>query len=191
MAHSVGEACPKPKNLTFYPGGIWFKRMGNILILFTITTNLFLNSLQNHLFEAAERFVTWADNTTSSAIATADQLGQELIPKLEKIEKSGWGQMIEHLQLPTAQDLRNGLSTIKDYQARFRQYGVILSMASKILKWTSILMWIPILYAGLWLVCDYIWGNARWFIAVLVSLAGVFNLLVHSYLNDYLAEFIY
>lgn len=169
-----------------YPGTIWSKRLRHLLILFTISINIFLNQIQNQLFQTAERAINWSESIASPMIANAGAAGESLIPKIEAIEASKFGWIIQHFDLLSAQSIEQSVGKMQSLQKQLRSYGGTLQLAATLLAWMQTLLWGTIAYSCIWISCDLYFGRTRRLLLLAIAVAVIVNIAAYAWLHAYI-----
>lgn len=171
----------------FYPGGLWAKRLVRIAILFTVGLNVFLNRLQDRLFDVGQDIMIVAETVSSPAGETAMMLEKNLLPFFTYIESTVLGrQMISKFGLPESQALQGQLGDVVKTQKAFHQYGLYFSCIASFLHLMNWIFFISTGLALLWLLID-LYSNknpyARYVVLFSIFFSIPLNIIVFQYLN--------
>lgn len=171
----------------FYPGTTWKKRVVHIMVLFTIGINLFLDDLQDTLFEVGEDMIALANDLSIPAENAAEAVEKNVMPLLEYAQSTSFGEQItERFDLPTTDDFYVELTRIKDFRHSLKEYSTYLTLTGLIIRIVSYLFWLSVIIALLWLGIDLIkCGSKTVRVLVMTSLilAVPFNILIYKILT--------
>jgi len=183
-----------------YPGNIWFKRIGYLLLVYGIGLNFFVGNVQ-------DKVITKIQEKTSEIQANNDEVIDHNFPDLSAIEIET-GSNAEYWY----NRLRNGLKNLGFEVISVDEYNRIvlasrsINVASEqinshiftidylvdffaqIIKITSNLIWISIIWALIWLYFDIRKGNVRSFVKLALVISIPFNILCFHALNNYLTD---
>ncbi|MDF1864404.1 MAG: hypothetical protein P1U70_06200 [Saprospiraceae bacterium] len=168
----------------FYPGGsMVFKRLARLCIIFTIGFNLFLDKIQNHLFETGEYLIEVADTLSQTSVYSADLIEEYIFPVYDYIEDSRFYWIFSEFNLPERAIITQGIGNIHRFRDTLNLYSPLFRKVALIIKWTSLFMWIPIGLALLWLCFDLFIGKAKLFVFLMLVITVPVNMYVFSQLN--------
>jgi len=192
----------KKVNLSrFYPGSIWFKRFGYLLLIYSIGTNCFLGKVQNKIFDEIE--------IKAEKINTINKLIENnQFPDLSsfKIDKDGtlgkayekgisWVKTTTGIEILSIDRINKIVNASKDIHEGAQKVNVHLIFIKKsletvlfIITITSNLIWISIIWALIWLYFDIRKGNARGFVKKGLLLSIPFNVATFHLLSKYVLE---
>jgi len=170
----------------FYPGSIWAKRIARLMVVMAIGVNLFMNNLQDHVLHLIE------ERSHEIALIAA-QIDVEKL-RLDRIEEGSWTErsvdwLAYFMNSPKSNELNQFIDlsteTLEGYEDITKQLIGIdtgTELAMKVLHWTSLFMWIPILLSIVWLLIDVARSPARAFTILGLVLAIPVNFLSYELL---------
>ena len=175
-----------------YPGSILFKRYRHIIVIYFIGINLFINNLQDIILDKVEHSTTEVLNLSGDIESKTKG-----IHKLE--EKSWFSKIVDFFawifgspnskeinkSLQIIGEVNDGAKGINNLSNKIKGYIIA---ATEILKITSTLMWLPILFSAIWLYFDFKLGDSKLLVKRAVLFALPFNLIVYYLLNNYLSS---
>lgn len=170
----------KTKKFVFYPGSFWLKRMGFILLTFSIGPNLFLDQVQERLLIESERLVIMADKVGSSGKQTAN------------IVAKTYDWLLGELFPNTADELNKTAQAYNTLDEAVTTLSPVFNRVSALIRWTSTAIWFPILAVALpWLFLDLIYGDQkeRRFVSIALIISAFTNIITYSILTIYLSFF--
>lgn len=183
-----------------YPGNIWFKRIGYLLLVYGIGLNFFIGNVQ-------DKVIIKIQEKTKEISANNDEVIDHNFPDLSSIEIQR-GSNAEYWY----NRLRNGLTSLGFKVISVDEYNrIVLASRSintaseqinshiftidylvdffaKIIKITSNLIWISIIWALIWLYFDIRKGNVRRFVKVALAISIPFNMVCFYVLTNYLTD---
>lgn len=168
----------RPAHGLFYPGSIWGKRLFKLMVLSSIGINLFINKLQNDLYQAGDQMLVLSYKLSEPANDIADMTEAYVIPSIKwirknraigKIEDMGW------VTFPNVRNLQDGVRTTRDFKRILEAYGPFYKDVSTILKIMSWFFWIPIGLAALWMFLDVLKGGVLKFNIIALTLVALIN----------------
>ena len=167
-----------------YPGNaLWIKRILYTIAAGSLCLNLWLNSLQNRLWETSQDMVQTLDPLLPSASGAAEFLTQTIVPCMARIENSRFYWMGEQFNFPATNDIQNHADKIQDLEKISGAYGELLDIVKYITYWTSLIMWWPIILSWLWLYQDLKKGGRQFITALCFMLAITLNYLSYQFLS--------
>lgn len=156
-----------------YPGSIWIKRISKTLLICSVGFNLFLNTLQDHLLHTSQKFIELSRSLDQPAGRFAEITKEQIIPLLEYIENSRLSGLTS--TIPSSKDLNTHVANYTLLQSTLDKNAVLTKYVGLILKIANILFWIPISFAGLWLLYDIQYGNTKIITVILLISSLWFN----------------
>lgn|GEM_PF-3415719 len=175
------------KNRNFiYPGNIWHKRIAQLLIVFGIGPNFFINDLQSQLLETGQETLELADTLATPAVEAAALVETEVLPFLHRIESSGWGSALIHeFGLPSSEAIQGGIDKVYRFREVLSFYGPMFKGASLILRISNWLFWLVLIRACLWLGFDVAKGNAKRFVLAMLMASVPWNYFSYHWLDTH------
>lgn len=172
--------------LKIYPGPpMWSKRLAHTIVLGAIGFNLWLGEVQNYLLGQSRQIVESIDPYLPTATTFAAAIEGAAIPVLEKLETSKLGWMSTQYDLPSSTDLKLQVDNINELEKTCIAYKVSFNVAQKIIWWSNILMWVPIIFSGCWLFQDIKLGKYKIIPLLCLISALIVNMGSHALLNMY------
>lgn len=182
----------------FYPGNIWFKRLGYLLLVYSIGLNFFFGTIQNKIIKTIEE-------KTNEIESSNLLLKENKFPNLDyiQIERDSKLEYAFELFRHAASRLKYDVITVdrvneiaaisnnidRESQKITVYIGSIkelLNVILKVIKITSNLVWISIIWALIWLYFDVRKGNARRFVKAGVLCSVPFNIAIFYMLSNQL-----
>lgn len=186
-----------------YPGQIWVKRFGYLLLVYSIGINCFVGTIQNKVIEMI-------DEKTNQIETSNMLLSQNKFPNLEmiKIEKDSnieslfkWFrklasnidyEIITVDRINEIADISNKVNTesqkISIYISKIKS---LLDVFLKVIQITSNIIWLSIIWAIIWLYFDIQKGKAKVFVKRSLVLSIPFNIFIFYSLTSFLSDFLY
>ena len=156
------------------------------MVIMAIGFNMFLNDLQNHILNIIEE-----QSCEIALIAERIELEQL---RLDKIERGSWKEwsvdwLAYFMDSPRSNEINRFIDmsqkTLDGYEevtSRLISIDAGTALAMKVLRWTSLFMWIPIILSGLWLLIDIDKGKAPLFVMVGLLIAVPCNIISYNQL---------
>ena len=159
-------------NVINYPSApLWMRRLMYAAVVSMIGVNLYISQVQSRLWTQAQEVARTIIPFTPSATSIARVADSTLIYSLQKLEHSRFGLVAAQLGVPSSADIQVHTKRIRQLDNTVREMHALLRIAGVILRWTSILVWIGIGRAVLWLLVDLEKGKAKLFTALLLIAA--------------------
>jgi hypothetical protein len=177
-------------NSAFYPGRMWAKRLARLAVVFGIGLNIFINDFQEHTLELIE-------NRSHEIAQITEEIDVEQL-RIDRIESKSWTAysmdwLAYFIDSPKANEVNRvvefsneTLGRVEGINASLAEMDKGTTIAMLILRYTSMLMWIPIILSLIWLLIDLDKGNQKWKVGIGILLSIPFS--YYSY--QYLAEFV-
>ena len=170
----------------FYPGGMFAKRVGRIILIYSIGFNLYLNDVQDYLLLKGADMIEKSETIAQKAQYAAG-IGQQVVGAMDTLSNNAiyiW--LDQELGLTQTRNvIESNINTISDYCQFLEQYGSSFMNVSSVIRFTSTIFWIPITIALLWLLFDARFGRFRSFIRFCLLLAIPINTAVYVYLTGH------
>jgi Sugar phosphate permease len=160
-----------------YPGNLWCKRLRHIAILFTISFNLCINTIQNKLVEYTYLLSEW----TETYIGTAVSFDKELVNGIKKIEQTKVGWLFDYFNYKPKENKK-----LEGLHSQVKGFNQAVDLTVKFLHVISILMWGSIAYSILWLLCDLYFSKRKSPLICVFGLALLVNVFIYYYLQSHL-----
>lgn len=183
-----------------YPGSIWFKRFGYLLLIYSIGTNCFFGKIQNMILDEIEHKTNQIESTNK--LLKAKQFPDLSILKIEKgsvvetaYNKFRYGVDILGYKIITV-DRLNEIADInkmieresKEITSHIDIIKESLEIILKVITITSNLIWLSIIWALIWLYFDIKKGNAKGFVKKGLIFSIPFNITTFYLLSKYMLE---
>lgn len=194
----------KKNNLfRFYPGSIWFKRLKHLLLIYGIGLNCFLGTIQNKVIENIEHKTDEIESSNlllrQNQFPSLKYIRIEEGSKKEKIFKKIRAFLenafeIEVITIKRINEIADISNNVKNESQKITNHikniKESLSVVLKVLKVTSNIVWIPIVWSMIWLFFDVRLGDARRFVYLCLILSVPFNVMVFNFFSNYLMYWI-
>jgi hypothetical protein len=179
----------KLSNSSFYPGGIWVKRITRLMVIMAIGFNLFLNDFQDHI-------LTIIEEQSCEIALIAERIELEQL-RLNRIENGSWKEwsvdwLAYFMNSPKSNEInrfidisQKTLDGYKEVTSRLVSIDSGTALAMKVLRWTSFFMWFPIGLSALWLIIDIDKGNAPVFVMVGLLISVPINIISYNLLMNH------
>lgn len=183
----------------FYPGNIWFKRLGYLLLVYGIGLNCFIGTIQNKIIHNIEEKtneiessnILLAENKFPNLDFIKMEKGSTLHSVFEwgrrKAKELGYNNIITIDRINEIAEISNKVDTeskkIKDHISDIKK---LLNLILTVIKITSNFVWISIIWALIWLFFDIKKGNAKNFTKACLLISVLFNIIIFYYLSNYL-----
>jgi hypothetical protein len=173
--------------LFFYPGGILIKRIGNMIVLYSIGLNLYVNFIQDQLFIESEQMITEAETALEKFQSVTDA-GLQTFKNIDNM--LSWSDIDWWTYGSIAAEGNKTASTIKTYQEtiggysdRLKEYGNVYAAMSMLLKIITFLFWIRVTISMIWILSDILFGHARRPMIFFLLLGVPINIVMYKYLK--------
>ncbi len=166
---------------------LWWKRVIHTIVLCSISVNIFLNQLNNLLYQKAEELVQATNDMLPSAVKVAKSLEEHVVPALQYIETSKLVWVAEQFELPSSKSLEQEINNISKLEKTCSTYQSIFLVAYSIVKLTNLLMWWPIIFSLRWLYRDLLSGPTKLLTTLCLLIGVTVNVLMYNYLNTHWA----
>lgn len=174
--------------ISIYPDRpIWWKRVLHTFVLCSISGNIFLNQLNNLLYDQAEGLIEATNEMLPSASKVALGLKENVVPAIRYIENSNLDWIVDQFHIPDSKSLEKEIDNITQLEKSCRDYQSIFEVAYFIIWLTNILMWWPILFSARWLFQDLQKGSTKLLTLLFLFIAIVVNIWTYNYLNTHWA----
>lgn len=173
-------------NSAFYPGRMWAKRLGRLAIVFGIGLNIFINDFQEHTLDLI--------NKRSKEIARITEVIELEQLRVDKIESKSWTAysmdwLAYFIDSPKSNEVNQvidfsheTLDKVEAINSSLAQMNQGTTIAMHILRYTSMLMWIPIILSLIWLLIDLDKGKAKAIIGIGLLLSIPFSYYSYQWL---------
>lgn len=161
--------------IRLYPGpSIWWKRIWHTIVLSSIGMNLFLNTLQNRMWDEARQMAddVYAILPEASLIRDASLL---TVPFLKAVEATSLKKTQFGKALPNSANVRSNATAVERLSVINNDLLLGLSLMADVIRLFSIFMWFPILMSLIWLIQDYKKGKHKSFTLFLFIAAFFVN----------------
>lgn len=166
-----------------YPGSIHVKRFRHFLMLSTISITIFIGEVQESVFQLSKSLVIEVSTFAPTANKYTSKI-EALASILEKLENSRWGKTVEGFGFPTSQDIRTDINAIQKLDQVSQDLIPFLKIVEIILKLTSLILIIQILYAFIWMGIDLQKGHQKLMTIIYILIAVGINIWSHEYLTN-------
>ena len=186
----------------FYPGSVWVKRTGHLILMCTIGANIFLNEIQDILLQKSEDLLAKTNFFTRSVSAQADTIETSIVPILQQIKRYNMGPYIEYgireylgisIGIPKPESVTETIHQVKELDRKTTEGAPIFKLAAQVIRWMSILIWLPVLFVAVpWLLLDLLLGkeDERRFTFRGLLIASVANIFIYQIMCAATSEYI-
>ena len=160
-----------------YPGSLWSRRLRHIAILFTISLNLAINTLQNKLIEYTSTVSEW----TETSIGTASSFDEKLVKRIKEIKETKAGWLLDYFNYePKESKKLDGLHN------QVKGFNQAIDLTVKVLQGMSVFIWLSIVYSIVWLLCDLYYSTRKLPLICVFVLALLINVFIYYYAHSHL-----
>lgn len=170
----------------FYPGGIWSRRISSLLVICTIGVNLFMNEVQNILFETSIAVIEQTRALAKPAGNVANVIESNIVPAVKYIEESQVGGIAKRYGLPSSMSLQENANQIYLLQETLEFYAPLIRPICEILWILNIGFFISTILATCWIYND-IKKSKAWIVDIPILIFAIwFNFMSYKYLTSLL-----
>ena len=172
----------------FYPGGLLTKRFLHLLVIYSISINLYIGYIQDELYFESRCLIEEAEETVTQFKAVAEA-GVNTLRSIENMlywsDIDWWTYADVRLEgNKTAKKVKAQKRVIDTYSEKLKEYGSVYAAMSTLLKILTWLFWIRVGVSLVWIIGDLMFGGARTAMFFFLSLSAVSNTLLFNYLLD-------
>lgn len=174
-----------------YPGSIWFKRFGYLLLIYSIGTNCFLGKVQNRIINSIDK--TTDEMNPESLLEIAKKLPD--LSNLKIDEGSKTAKVLDFMIEGATKNINSYAVLSSNIDSKAEETSSNIKFIKKSLKTvlfvvtiTGNLIWISIIWALIWLYFDIRKGNARGFVKKGLLFSIPFNIATFYLLSKYVLE---
>jgi hypothetical protein len=139
----------------FYPGTLWSKRIKHLVVLSTITLNLYVMRIQDRIIELSNELASKAESISTPAEYAAIAADYSIAPVLSFMESIGAKDTTYLASGKLEQHITNAYS----YSDRVGEIQTALNDAGFVLGILNWIWWLPIAFSVFWLVQDLKYGT--------------------------------
>ncbi len=189
-----------------YPGNIWIKRLGYLVLVYSIGVNCFVGKVQNKIIQEIE--IKTENIESSNMLLRANDFPDLEIIKIEKgstiervfkevksfLENTFGIKVMTVKRINELADLSNNINEeSQKITTHISAIKNLLHTVLNIIQITSNLIWLSIIWAIIWLYFDIKKGSVKRFTKIGLLLSIPFNIMafymLSNYVNEYLVSF--
>ena len=153
------------------------------MVLCSISMNLYIGKLQNAILEEGQEIINTVDPLLPASSLIAQNIEDHIIPVIRKTEDKNLEWLPDDFGWFSSESLQKRTRTAHRFEQNNIEFRKLSDLSFYILKYVNLLMWFPIVLAGLWMYQDLQKGKYKLVTVLCLTAALLVNTYSHQILN--------